>query len=81
MHVGLDTVTLEGKPFRAKVSVGDRVHKGDVLMEIDWDMIQAAGLESVTPILITEADDSLKLHINSETGTVKNGQPIMEMKE
>lgn len=81
MHVGLDTVTLEGKPFRAKVSVGDRVHQGDVLMEIDWDMIQAAGLESVTPILITEADDSLKLHINSETGTVKNGQPIMEMKE
>lgn len=79
IHVGLDTVTLEGKPFHAKASEGAKVHKGDLLMEIDWDMIQAAGLEIVTPVLVTGMEDPLKLEIIKDNGAVKAGEPVMKI--
>ena len=53
MHVGIDTVGLEGKPFTAHVKVGDHVNAGQLLMDIDLDYIRAQGLDTVTPIIIT----------------------------
>lgn len=53
IHVGLDTVKLEGKPFTLLVSEGQRVTKGDKLMEIDFKMIEAAGCSTATPMVIT----------------------------
>lgn len=79
IHVGLDTVTLEGKPFQAKVVEGAKVHKGDLLMEINWDMIQAAGLEAVTPVLVTGMDNPEKLEILKDNGAAKVGDPIIKI--
>ena len=48
-------------------------------MEIDWDMIQAAGLEIVTPVLVIDMEDPLKLEIIKDNGAVKAGEPVMKI--
>lgn len=63
IHVGLDTVSLEGKPFDVKVHEGDMVKKGDLLMEFDLDYIKehATGIE--TPFVITNMEESQKINM------------------
>ncbi len=56
MHIGIDTVTLEGAPFTAHVKVGDHVEAGQLLMDVDLDAIRAAGLDPVTPVIVTNTD-------------------------
>ena len=57
IHVGLETVSLEGKPFTIHVANGDKVKKGQLLMEADLQAIKAAGLPTITPMLICNTDD------------------------
>ena len=57
IHVGLETVSLEGKPFTVHVANGDKVKKGQLLMEADLDAIKAAGLPIITPMVICNTDD------------------------
>ena len=57
IHVGLETVTLEGKPFTVKVSDGDKVKKGQILMEVDLEAVKAAGLNTITPMLVCNSCD------------------------
>ncbi len=57
IHVGLETVSLEGKPFTVHVANGDKVKKGQLLMEADLEAIKAAGLPTITPMLICNTDD------------------------
>lgn len=57
VHVGLDTVTLKGEPFKAYVEAGQKVKTGDLLLEFDIAAIQAAGLETITPMVICNTDD------------------------
>ena len=57
VHVGLETVGLEGKPFTVHVQNGDKVKKGQLLIEADLDAIKAAGLPTITPVLICNTDD------------------------
>ena len=57
IHVGLETVSLEGKPFRVHVANGDKVTKGQLLVEADLEAIKAAGLNTITPMLICNTDD------------------------
>ena len=52
IHVGMDTVQLEGKGFRPLVKTGDRVRKGQKLLEFDKEMIEKAGYSLVTPVLV-----------------------------
>ena len=52
IHVGLDTVQLKGQYFEAHVSAGDRVKKGDLLLDFDMEKIKEAGYEVVTPVII-----------------------------
>ena len=57
IHVGLETVGLNGAPFKVRVQNGQKVKKGDVLMEADLDAIKAAGLPTITPVLVCNTDD------------------------
>ena len=57
VHVGLETVTLNGAPFKAHISSGERFKKGDLLLELDIEAILKAGCEIQTPVLITNAED------------------------
>ena len=53
IHVGMDTVKLDGKGFTPRVAKGDVVRCGDVLAEVDLDVIREAGYETITPVVVT----------------------------
>jgi len=57
IHVGLETVGLEGKPFKVHAATGDIVKKGQLLIEVDLDAVKAAGLNTITPMVICNTDD------------------------
>lgn len=57
MHVGMDTVQLDGKGFKPLAATGDTVKKGQKLLEFDMELIQEAGYSLVTPVLVTNSDD------------------------
>lgn len=75
IHIGIDTVELEGKHFTAHVTDGDIVKTGDLLMEFDKQAIEAAGYETVVPVIVTNTGNYLDI-IASEEGTVESGQPL-----
>ena len=56
MHIGMDTVNLEGQGFTAHVAQGDSVKAGDLLITFDMEAIQAAGYPTETPVIITNQD-------------------------
>ena len=57
IHVGLETVGLEGKPFTVHVQNGQKVSKGDLMIEVDLEAVKAAGLNTITPVLVCNSDD------------------------
>ena len=57
MHIGMDTVSLDGKGFEAHVTQGDKVVVGQQLISFDMDVIKKAGLVTETPVIITNQDD------------------------
>ena len=57
MHIGMDTVSLDGKGFKAHVEQGDKVVVGQQLISFDMDIIKEAGLVTETPVIITNQDD------------------------
>ena len=69
VHIGLDTVSLEGKPFEVKVSEGQTVAAGDLLVEADLDAIRAAGRETSTVVVFTNGD-AIKSVTLEQTGTL-----------
>ncbi len=78
IHVGLETVGLEGKPFSVKVKSGDKVKKGQVLMVADLNAIKAAGLNTITPVLVCNTDDYPTF--NTTTGKdVTNADVVIEL--
>ena len=78
IHIGLDTVSLNGAPFTIHVNADDKVKKGDLIAEFDMDAIKAAGLETITPVIICNSDDYKE--VNRFTGKmVKVGDDIMKL--
>ncbi|WP_111837078.1 PTS beta-glucoside transporter subunit IIBCA [Actinomyces bovis] len=53
VHVGMDTVKIGGKGFSPKVKQGDQVRKGQLLVEVDWDVVKEAGYQTVTPVVVS----------------------------
>lgn len=56
MHIGIDTVRLKGRYFTQKVQQGNRIRKGEVLIEFDMDQIRNEGFKLTTPIVVTNSD-------------------------
>ena len=75
VHIGLDTVSLEGKPFEVKVSEGQTVAAGDLLVEADLDAIREAGRETSTVVVFTNADAIKSVKVE-HTGKLAANAPV-----
>lgn len=80
IHIGVDTVKMEGKGFTRKVSDGAKVHAGDVLIEADLDTIKAAGYPATTMFILTNADQFSRVE-KAEPGEISAGSRIMEIEK
>lgn len=80
IHVGMDTVKMNGKGFDVKTKVNSKVKAGDLLLEFDKSVIEKEGYSLITPIVITNADnyEDKQLNINKE---VESGNTIINLKE
>ena len=80
IHVGMDTVKMQGRGFNVKTSVNSKIKAGDLLLEFDRNAIEKEGYSLITPVVITNADnyEDNVLCINEE---VKNGRTIINLKE
>lgn len=80
IHVGLDTVKLEGKHFKAHVAQGDHVNAGDLLIEFDPAAIKAAGYDITTPVIVTNAAEFGKITIAQDGAeiTVSANEPVAD---
>ena len=78
VHIGLDTVSLEGKPFTVHVAEGQKVAAGDLLVTADLDAIRAAGRETSTIVVFTNADaiQSVKLE---QTGSLATNTVVAKV--
>ena len=73
IHVGMDTVKLKGEHFTAKAAQGDTVKKGQLLLEFDPEAIKAAGYETTTPVVVTNAAEfgDITIALGDKTVTAK----------
>ncbi|MDK1365338.1 glucose PTS transporter subunit IIA, partial [Klebsiella quasipneumoniae] len=78
IHVGIDTVKLDGVPFTAYVKEGDRVQAGDLLIEFDRQAILDAGYDLATPIIISNSDDYREIDTVAPSA-VEAGQPLLSV--
>ena len=78
IHVGIDTVSLNGKGFEAKVSQGDRVKAGDIIGTFDSEVIAANGLDDTTMVIITNTMDYAEV-TPIATGSVTNKTRVLEL--
>ena len=78
IHVGIDTVSLNGEGFEAKVSQGDRVRAGDIIGTFDSEVIAANGLDDTTMVIITNTMDYAEVSPIA-TGSVTNKTRVLEL--
>lgn len=79
IHVGIDTVSMNGEGFEAKVAQGDKVKAGDVLGTFDSNKIAAAGLDDTTMVIVTNTADYASV-TPVATGSVAKGDAVIEVK-
>lgn len=78
IHIGLDTVNLNGKYFKSHVSNGDKVKKGKLLVEFDMDAIKKEGYDLITPMVVTNISDYIKaVCMEKEDASVKAGDKFL----
>lgn len=77
MHIGLDTVELNGEGFSAVVEAGQTVKAGDVLIRFDINTLTNRGIDLTTPIVIVNSDDYTDVQIIAQTGNINTGEPLM----
>ncbi|WP_407269690.1 beta-glucoside-specific PTS transporter subunit IIABC [Radiobacillus sp. PE A8.2] len=77
MHIGLDTIQLDGKHFTSYVKQGDRVEKGQQLVDFDIEQIKKAGYSVVTPVLVTNSADYSEIVV-TQSKTVEVGDHFIE---
>lgn len=79
IHVGIDTVKMEGKGFTTRVADGDQVHAGDLLIEADLDQIKKAGYDTATMMILTNADSFAAVD-KAEPQEVTRGTTVMTIR-
>ena len=78
IHIGIDTVQLNGAPFTIKVKEGDRLKKGDLIGTFDEKAIRDAGYRTVTPVIVTNSDDFTGFKLE-KTGPAAAGDPVFHI--
>lgn len=79
IHCGLDTVNLNGKGFVSHIKQGEKVKKGDLMLEMDIDYIKSKNLEIITPIIITNSSNYSEI-ISIKDGEVNLNEEILKIK-
>lgn len=78
LHIGIDTVKMDGKGFTKKVSDGDKVHAGDILVEADLEEIKNAGYQTTTMMILTNTDEFGNV-TKAEPAEVKTTSKVMTL--
>ena len=78
IHIGIDTVKMDGKGFTKKVSDGDKVHAGDILVEADLEEIKNAGYQTTTMMILTNTDEFGNV-TKAELAEVKTTSKVMTL--
>ena len=80
IHVGMDTVGLNGKGFEPQVKKGDAVKQGQLLLKFDMDYIKSQGLPVTTPVIITNTDEYAEIKAEA-SGEVKKGDKLLSFRK
>lgn len=80
IHIGLDTVKLEGKHFTIHAEEGQEIKKGELLLEADLDQIKAEGYDIITPVIICNSDEYSEIQM-MEPGDVTQGDDILKLQK
>ena len=78
MHVGIDTVNLQGKYFSPQIKVNEEVKKGQLLLTFDLEKIKEAGYETTTPVIITNSKDFNSIQIENQS-TIQHGNKLISL--
>ena len=80
LHIGLDTVKLNGKHFTIHVEEGQQIKKGDLLLEADLEQIKAAGYDTITPVIVCNTEEFAEIAM-AEVQAVEAGDVVLNLKK
>lgn len=79
VHIGLDTVQLDGQGFEILVSSGDTVQVGDPLLKFDLEYISNNAKDVISPIIITNSDQTESIHVNDVKAVIKGETKVVDV--
>jgi sugar PTS system EIIA component len=80
IHIGLETVAMEGEGFEAFVAQGDKVSVGDKLISFDLDLVKEKAKSTITPIIVTNSD-SFEVHLGEDVDLEAGSTSLMKVKK
>jgi beta-glucoside PTS system EIICBA component len=81
IHIGIDTVKLDGQHFQAHIEAGSKVKKGDLLVSFDIEAIKQAGFEITTPIIITNSDSYQDIQRIFKQENIQSGEALLALSQ